>query len=81
MTSKSAEKFAKRLRVLPRHVHDEHEWEEVQTEGSEPTRECCDFHTLKVCSCSNCADKEFEGKAYTMWCRLTCPFHSLIQCI
>ena len=80
-TSKSAEEFAKRLRVLPRHVRDEHEWEEVQTEGSEPTRECCDFHALKVCSCGNCADKErFEcvGKDYTTWCRLTCPFHSLI---
>ena len=79
-TSKSAEEFAKRLRVLPRHVRDEHEWE-VQTEGSKPSRERCDFHALKVCSCGNCADKEkFEcvGKAYTTWCRLTCPFHSLI---
>ena len=30
--SKSAEEFAKRLRVLPRHVRDEHKWE-VKKEG------------------------------------------------
>ena len=68
--SKSAEEFAKRLRALPRHVCDEHEWEEVKKEG--------DFHPLKVCSCSNCADKEnfeCEGRDYTTWYRLTCLFH------
>ena len=51
--SKSAEEFAKRLRVLPRHVRNEHEWEEVKKEGTEPTREHCDFHPLEVCSCGN----------------------------
>ena len=79
--SKSAEEFAKRLRVLPRHVRDEHEWEEVKEEGAEPTREHCDFHPLKVCSCGNCADKgnfECEGKDYAMWYRLTFPFHSFV---
>ena len=35
--SKSAEEFVKRLRVLPRHVRDEHEWE-VMEEEAEPTR-------------------------------------------
>ena len=79
--SKSAEEFAKRLRVLPRHVRDEHEWEEVKEEGAEPTREHCDFHPLKVCSCGNCADKEnfeCEGRDYATWYRLACPFHSLV---
>ena len=79
--SKSAEEFAKRLRALPRHVRDEHEWEEVKKEGAEPTREHCDFHPLKVCSYGNCADKEnfeCEGRDYSTWYRLTCPFHSLI---
>ena len=80
-TAKSAEEFTKRLRVLPRHVRDVHEWEKVITEGAEPTRECCDFHALKVCSCGKCAGKEkfeCEGKDYTTWYKLTCPFHSLI---
>ena len=78
--SKSAEEFAKRLRVLPRHVCDEHEWE-VMEEGAEPTTEHCDFHPLKVCSCGNCADKEnfeCEGKDYTTRYGLTCAFHSLL---
>ena len=64
--SKSAEEFAKRLRVLPRHVRDEHEWK-VKKEGAEPTTEHCDFHPLKECSCGNCADKEnfkCNGKDY-----------------
>ena len=55
--SKSAEEFVKRLRVLPRHVRDEHKWK-VKEDGAEPTTEHCDFHPLKVCSCGNCADKE-----------------------
>ena len=78
--SKSAEEFAKRLRVLPRHVRDEHEWE-VMEEGAEPTTEHCDFHPLKVCSCGNCAEKEnfvCEGKDYTTRYGLTCAFHSLL---
>ena len=48
-------------------------FEEVKTQGAEPTRECCDFHALKVCSCDNCADKEnfeCEGKDYTTRYRL-----------
>ena len=64
--SKSAEEFAKRLRVLPRHVRDERKWE-VKEEGAEPTTEHCDFHPLRVCSCGKCADKEnikCEGKDY-----------------
>ena len=78
--SKSAEEFAKRLRVLPRHVRDEHEWK-VKKEGAEPTTEHCDFHPLRVCSCGNCADKENfkrNGKDYATWYVLTCPFHSLL---
>ena len=78
--SKSAEEFANRLRVLPRHVRDEHEWE-VMEEGAEPTTEHCDFHPLKVCSCGNCADKEnfvCEGKDYTTRYGLTCAFHCLL---
>ena len=78
--SKSAEEFAKRLRVLPRHVRDEHKWE-VKKEGAEPTTEHCDFHPLKVCSCGKCADKEdfkCNGKDYATRYVLTCPFHSLL---
>ena len=78
--SKSAEEFAKRLRVLPRHVSDGHEWE-VKEEGAEPTTEHCDFHPLEVCSCGKCADKEnFEckGKDYATRYGLMCLFHSLL---
>ena len=55
--SKSAEEFAKRLRVLPRHVHDKHKWE-VMEARAEPTTEHCDFHPLRVCSCGNCVKKK-----------------------
>ena len=37
----SAEEFAAKIRALPRHVCDEHEWEDGR----------CDFHQLRVCSC------------------------------
>ena len=79
---KSAEEFAKRLRVQHRPCASRARIgrSEGRGSGAEPTREHCDFHPLKVCSCGNCADKEnfeCEGKDYTTWYRLTCPFHSL----
>jgi hypothetical protein len=44
--SESAHDFAEALKVLPRHAHDEHEWD----------RGKCTFHELKVCSCGKCED-------------------------
>ena len=46
-----------RLKMLPHHACDEHEWE-----GGK-----CDFHPLRVCSCGKCdsGDIHCEGKTYT----------------
>ena len=38
--SESAEEFSNKLKALPRHARDEHEWDEGK----------CDFHSSKVCS-------------------------------
>ena len=74
--SQSAEEFAKRLRCLPRHARDEHEW--VNKEG---TKEHCDFHPLKLCTCRKCKDVsnfQCSGKNYATRFKLACPFHSLM---
>ena len=39
--SESAEEFAVKIKALPRHARDEHEWDEGK----------CDFHLPRVCSC------------------------------
>lgn len=69
-TSESAEEFAIRINALPRHAHDEHDWD-----GGK-----CDFHLSRVCSCSKCEDNEqlqCKGKDYHTRCPLSCPFHAL----
>lgn len=74
--SQSPEEFSSRLRLLPRHARDQHEWDGGQ----------CDFHPLKVCSCGKCEDREnfvCEGKDYHTKHILSCPLHSLayeIEC-
>ena len=66
------EKLKKRLKMLPHHARNEHEWEGGQ----------CDFHRLTVCSCNKCPSNESiqcEGKKYNS----TFVFHSLaygIEC-
>ena len=68
--AESAESFATKLLVLPRHARDEHEWDSGR----------CDFHQLCVCSCGNCKDKEepdCAGKPYSTKHILSCPLHSL----
>ena len=79
-TSQSAEDFSNRLRALPRHVCDQHEWE-VITEKGECRIESCGFHPLQVCSCGECPnihDFECEGKGYSTCYKFTCPLHSLL---
>ena len=74
--SQSPEEFSTRLRALPKHARDQHEWVGGQ----------CDFHPLKVCSCKKCGDREnfeCEGKNYHTKHILSCPLHSLayeIEC-
>lgn len=74
--SQSAEEFSSRLRALPRHARDQHEWETGR----------CDFHPVKVCTCKKCEDREqleCEGKDYHTKYILSCPLHSLayeIEC-
>ena len=64
------EKLEKRLKMLPHHARNEHEWEGCQ----------CDFHPLTVCSCNKCPSNESiqcEGKKYNSTFVLKCCFHSL----
>ena len=60
--SQSAEEFATRLRTLPRHARDQHEWD-----GSQ-----CDFHPLRVCSCNECEDR-VSVKVKTTTQSMFCP--------
>ncbi len=75
MEAQSAEEFAERIRSLPRHARDEHEWEGGQ----------CSFHFMRLCSCGECdkADLKYVGKPYRTRHLLSCPLHSLayeIEC-
>ena len=70
------DRFAVKIKALPRHARDEHEWDGRK----------CDFHLPRVCSCKNCEDEEklqCEGKDYHTRYLLSCPLHSLayeIEC-
>ena len=50
-------------------VFDEHEWN------------CghCDFHSMRECSCGECADGNLNsnGKEYKTRLKLSCPYHTL----
>ena len=68
--SESAEEFARRIKVLPRHARNQHTWDGGQ----------CNFHPLQVCSCGDCNDSEelsCSGKPYSTKYVLSCPLHSL----
>ena len=69
MKAQSQEEFVRRLKALPYHARDIHEWE-----GGK-----CDFHPLRVCTCKKC-DKEVkcEGKPYVTRMKLDCEFHALL---
>ena len=54
MEVQSQEEFVKRLEALPKHARDIHEWDGGR----------CEFHTLWVCTCKKCSDKECEGEPY-----------------
>ncbi len=65
-TSQSPQEFSERLLNMVHHVQGVHKWEGGQ----------CKFHTLRVCSCAKCPDKNLpqcEGKDV-----LNCPFHLLV---
>ena len=50
------ENFVTRMKILPHHAKDEHEWEDGK----------CDFHSLTLCLCGHCGkgDVKCKGKAY-----------------
>ena len=58
-----------RIEMLSHHVCDEHEWDGGQ----------CDFHSLRECSCGECADGNLNcnGKEYKTRLKLSCPYHTL----
>ena len=61
----------RRVKALPYHARDIHEWEGGR----------CDFHPLRVCTCKQCEDKEniqCEGKPYKTRMKLDCEFHALL---
>lgn len=73
-----------RLKMLPHHARDEHEWTEIDKDGKEE-RISCNFHDMLVCSCGKCDPKEVrcKRKKYTTFHKLTCPYHALayeIEC-
>ena len=71
MEAQSQEEFVRRLKALPKHVHDVHEWEGGR----------CDFHPLQVCVCNECENKEqitCNGKPYKTKMKLDCAFHALV---
>lgn len=71
MEAQSQEEFVRRVKALPYHARDIHEWEGGR----------CDFHPLRVCSCNNCDKKEqieCEGKPYKTRMKLDCEFHALL---
>lgn len=70
-SSQSATEFSERLQALVHHVQDVHEWEGGQ----------CLFHSLTVCSCGDCEDKnepQCQGRDYHTREVLSCPFHLLV---
>ena len=73
-----------RLKMLPHHVRDEHEWKEIGEDGKEK-HISCNFHDMLVCSCGKCDPKKVrcKRKRYTTFHKLTCPYHTLayeIEC-
>ena len=71
MVVQSQEELVRRLKALPKHARDEHEWEGGR----------CEFHALRVCSCGNCENADqilCEGKAFKNHIKLTCNFHALL---
>ena len=54
--AQSQEQFVRRLKALPQHARDVHQWD--------PGR--CDFHPLRVCTCGKCDQDDVvcEGKRY-----------------
>ena len=58
-----------RIEMLSHHVCDEHKWDGGQ----------CDFHSLRECSCGECADGNLNcnGKEYKPRLKLSCPHHTL----
>ena len=72
MEAQSQEEYVRRLKALPKHVRDVHEWED---------RGRCDFHQLQVCVCNECENKEqitCNGKPYKTKMKLDCAFHALV---
>ena len=70
LSESQSSEVSSRLRLLLRHVHDQHTWDGGQ----------CGFHPVKVCSCGKCEDREnyeCEGKDYHTKHILSCPLHSL----
>ena len=68
-------KIVTRMKILPRHARDEHEWEDGK----------CGFHSLTLCSCGQCGegDVKCERKAYKTRNVIMCPYLSLayqIEC-
>ena len=76
MACDTQDEFSRKLVALPKHARDEHEWKGGR----------CDFHPLRVCTCTKFEDKEqiqCDGRPYHTRCKLSCPFHSLayeIEC-
>ena len=65
-TSDSSKSCAKRIRSLYKHATNDHS--------------DCDFHSLVVCTCGNCPDKDnitCKGRPYCSRYQLTCNFHKL----
>ena len=65
--AQSQKEYVKRVKVLPRHAVDNHSQ--------------CDYHSLVVCSCGACKNKEAiecKGKAYKSRFQLDCKFHALL---
>ena len=56
---------------MPKHARDIHEWEGGR----------CDFHPLRVCSCSECLNEEdiqCVREPYKASSRLDCEFHAML---
>ena len=71
MEAQSQEEFVRRVKALPYHARDIHEWEGGR----------CDFHPLRVCTCKKCDKKgliECDGKPYKTRMKLDCEFHALL---
>ena len=69
MEAQSQEEFLRRLMALPKHAHDEHQWDGGQ----------CDFHPLYTCTCGTCENTNqlaCKGKKYETRVKLTCKFHA-----